>query len=31
MITTWETDLERAKQRARDERRDILLYFSKDP
>jgi hypothetical protein len=28
---TWESDFERAKQRARDERRDILLYFSKQP
>jgi hypothetical protein len=27
----WESDFERAKQRARDERRDILLYFSKQP
>jgi hypothetical protein len=27
----WESDLERAKERARDERRDVLLYFSKQP
>ena len=27
----WEADLERAKQRARDERRDLLLYFAKQP
>ena len=27
----WEPDLENAKVRAREERRDILLYFSKQP
>jgi hypothetical protein len=27
----WEAELEQAKQRARDERRDVLLYFSKQP
>jgi hypothetical protein len=27
----WESDLERAKQQARDERRDIVLYFAKQP
>lgn len=31
MSITWETDLERAKERARGERRDVLVYFSKHP
>jgi hypothetical protein len=27
----WEFDLGRAKERAREERRDLLLYFAKQP
>lgn len=30
-IIDWEYDLERAKERAREERRDLLLYFAKQP